>query len=523
MSVFNKFLGKDFLAGLVVFLVALPLCLGIGLASTNVENITSLPSVFPGLLAGVVGGIVVGLISGSRVGVSGPAAGLITIIISSITLLGSYEAFLVSVILAGIIQLIFGLCKLGIIAKYVPTSVIKGMLAAIGITLILKEIPHLLGYDKDFFGDESFWQFDGHNTFSELAYSLNAFQEGSVIIGVLSVLVIILLDKPFFKRNRLFKLIPSALIVVLIGVAIQLLFKDSFLEVSSKHLVQLPVLSSIGEISTVLFFPDFSALGNWQVYTVAITIALVASLETLLSVEATDKLDPEKNTTPTSRELTAQGIGNIFSGFIGGLPITQVVVRSSANIDAGVKSKMATVIHGILLIFAILMLPVVLNQIPLASLAAILIMVGYKLTKAGLFKDMYVKGMDQFIPFVLTIVGVLFTDLLKGIGIGLLVSIYYILQRNFQNHFTKSEVDGEMVIRLSEEVTFLNKVGIHTTLEKAQPKSKMTIDASNCKSIDQDILELLLDFKKFGSVHKDIDFQLINFQHLTKNPHGNIL
>lgn len=516
MNALNKFIGKDLLAGLVVFLVALPLCLGIGLASTNVENIPSLPSLFPGLLAGVVGGIVVGLISGSRVGVSGPAAGLITIIISSITLLGSYEAFLVSVILAGIIQLIFGFFKLGIIAKYVPTSVIKGMLAAIGITLILKEFPHLLGYDKDYFGDESFLQIDGHNTFSELAYSLNAFQEGSVIIGALSILAIILLDKPFFKRNRLFKLIPSALIVVLIGVAIQLLFKGSFLEVSSKHLVQLPILSSMGEISKVLFFPDFSALGNWQVYTVAITIALVASLETLLSVEATDKLDPEKHTTPTSRELTAQGIGNIFSGLIGGLPITQVVVRSSANIGAGVKTKMATVFHGILLVFSILLLPAVLNQIPLASLAAILIMIGYKLTKAGLFKEMFYKGMDQFIPFVLTIVGVLFTDLLKGIGIGLMVSIYYILRRNFQNHFTKSEVDGGLRIQLSEEVTFLNKVGIHTTLENAAPHSKITIDASNCKSIDQDILELLEEFKKYGSVHKEIDFQLINFQHLKK-------
>ncbi len=514
MSVLNKFIGKDFLAGLVVFLVALPLCLGIGLASTNVEDIPALPSVFPGLLAGVIGGIVVGIISGSRVGVSGPAAGLITIIISSIGILGSYEAFLVSVILAGVIQLIFGLFKLGIIAKYVPTSVIKGMLAAIGITLILKEIPHLLGYDKDFFGDESFWQFDGHNTFTELAYSMNAFQEGSVLIGLLSILIIIILDKPFFKKNSVMKLIPSALIVVLIGVVIQLMTKGSFLEVSSKHLVQLPVLKSISEISNVLFFPDFSALGNWQVYTVAITIALVASLETLLSVEATDKLDPEKNTTPTSRELTAQGIGNIFSGLIGGLPITQVVVRSSANIDAGGKTKLAAVIHGVLLILAVILLPALLNQIPLASLAAILIMVGYKLTKAGLFKEMYVKGMDQFIPFILTIVGVLFTDLLKGIGIGLVVSIYFILRRNSQNHFTKTEADGELHIRLSEEVTFLNKVGIHTTLENAAPHSKIIIDASNCKSIDQDILELLEEFKKYGSVHKEIDFELINFQHL---------
>ncbi|MFM1947626.1 MAG: hypothetical protein RL207_1909 [Bacteroidota bacterium] len=514
MSVLNKFIGKDFLAGLVVFLVALPLCLGIGLASTNVEDIPALPSVFPGLLAGVIGGIVVGIISGSRVGVSGPAAGLITIIISSIGILGSYEAFLVSVILAGVIQLIFGFFKLGIIAKYVPTSVIKGMLAAIGITLILKEIPHLLGYDKDFFGDESFWQFDGHNTFTELAYSMNAFQEGSVLIGLLSILIIIILDKPFFKKNSVMKLIPSALIVVLIGVVIQLMTKGSFLEVSSKHLVQLPVLKSISEISNVLFFPDFGALGNWQVYTVAITIALVASLETLLSVEATDKLDPEKNTTPTSRELTAQGIGNIFSGLIGGLPITQVVVRSSANIDAGGKTKLAAVIHGVLLILAVILLPALLNQIPLASLAAILIMVGYKLTKAGLFKEMYVKGMDQFIPFILTIVGVLFTDLLKGIGIGLVVSIYFILRRNSQNHFTKTEADGELHIRLSEEVTFLNKVGIHTTLENAAPHSKIIIDASNCKSIDQDILELLEEFKKYGSVHKEIDFELINFQHL---------
>jgi carbonic anhydrase len=343
---------------------------------------------------------------------------------------------------------------------------------------------------------------------------MNAFQEGSVLIGVLSILIILLLDKPFFKQNRVLKLIPSALIVVLVGVVIQLLTKGSFLEVSSKHLVQLPVLKSFSEISTVLFFPDFNALGNWQVYTVAITIALVASLETLLSVEATDKLDPEKNTTPTSRELTAQGIGNIFSGFIGGLPITQVVVRSSANIDAGVKTKLAAVIHGILLIMAIILLPALLNQIPLASLAAILIMVGYKLTKAGLFKEMYVKGMDQFIPFILTIVGVLFTDLLKGIGIGLIVSIYFILRKNFQNHFTKTEVNGELYIKLSEEVTFLNKVGIHTTLENAAPHSKITIDASNCKSIDQDILELLEEFKKYGSVHKEIDFQLINIQHL---------
>lgn len=514
MGIFKRFLGKDILAGLVVFLVALPLCLGIGLASTNVENIPSLPSVFPGLLAGVIGGIVVGLISGSRVGVSGPAAGLITIILSSISILGSYEAFLVSVILAGIIQLIFGFFKLGIIAKYVPTSVIKGMLAAIGITLILKEIPHLLGYDKDFFGDESFWQFDGHNTFTELAYSMNAFQEGSVFIGILSILIIILLDKPFFKQNKVMKLIPSALIVVLVGVMIQLLTKGSFLEVSSKHLVQLPILTSISDVSNILFFPDFSALGNWQVYTVAITIALVASLETLLSVEATDKLDPEKNTTPTSRELTAQGVGNIFSGFIGGLPITQVVVRSSANIDAGVQTKFASVIHGVFLIFAIILLPSILNQIPLASLAGILIMVGYKLTKAGLFREMYVKGMDQFIPFILTIVGVLFTDLLKGIGIGLIVSIYFILRRNFQNHFTKTESEGELHIKLSEEVTFLNKVGIHTLLENAAPQSKITIDASNCKSIDQDILELLEEFKKYGSIHKEIDFQLINFQHL---------
>jgi MFS superfamily sulfate permease-like transporter len=305
--------------------------------------------------------------------------------------------------------------------------------------------------------------------------------------------------------------------VVIIGVFIQLVIKGTFLEVNAKHLVQLPILKSFDEVSKVLFFPDFNALRNWQVYSIAITIALVASLETLLSVEATDKLDPEKNTTPTSRELSAQGIGNILSGFIGGLPITQVVVRSSANIDAGVKTKFASVIHGFFLILAILLLPVLLNQIPLASLAAILIMVGYKLTKAGLFKEMYLKGMDQFIPFILTILGVLFTDLLKGIGIGLIVSIYFILRRNFQNHFTKTESAGELHIKLSEEVTFLNKVGIHTLLENAAPQSRITIDAGNCKSIDQDILELLEEFKKYGSVHKEIDFQLINFHHLRKH------
>ena len=503
---------KDLPAGLVVFLVALPLCLGVGLASTSVEGIDGLPNLFSGLVAGIIGGVVVGFFSDSRLGVSGPAAGLITIIVAAITTLGSYEAFLVAVVISGIFQLIAGFLKAGIIANYIPSSVIKGMLAAIGITLILKEIPHLIGYDRDFFGDESFAQPDGHNTFSEIYYSLQALQPGAVIIGIVSLLILILFDTKWLKKNKVLSLIPGALIVVIVSILLNGLFAtfNKSIVVADIHLVQLPVPKSINDFLGFFKFPEFSFLANPNVYIIAFTIAIVGSLETLLSVEATDKLDPKKFSTPTNRELKAQGIGNIISGFLGGLTITQVIVRSSANINSGGQSKLATIFHGILLFVAIVFIPQFLNLIPLAALAAILIMVGYKLAKVSLFTSMYKLGWEQFIPFVATIIGVLLTDLLKGIGIGLAISIFYILKKNYKNNFKKEISNNQIKVTLSEEVTFLNKAGIIEILETIPKNSKLIIDGSNCKSIDYDVLELLTEFQLFGSKNKNIQLEIIN-------------
>jgi MFS superfamily sulfate permease-like transporter len=506
---------SDLSAGLVVFLVALPLCLGIGLPSTNLTNISGLPNIFAGLIAGVVGGIVIGLFSGSKLGVSGPAAGLITIVIASITTLGSYQAFLLAVLISGVLQLIAGFFNAGVIAGYIPSSVIKGMLAAIGVTLILKEIPHLVGYDADFMGDESFLQSDGHNTLSEIFYALNGIQFGSLIIGLFSLFLLLIWDLPFIKRIKIIGQIPGALVAVLIAVGLNLIFNSYFpdLKISKEHLVQIPVLTTISDFPSLFTFPDFTFLSNPNVYIIALTLAIVGSLETLLSVEATDKLDPKKNITPKNRELRAQGIGNMVSSLIGGLPVTQVIVRSSANINSGGKSKLSTIIHGFFLLSAILFIPTVLNLIPLSVLGAVLILVGYKLTKVSLFKQMFGLGQEQFIPFITTILGVLFTDLLKGIGIGMAFAIFYILKSNYKNHFTKEEKQDEVIITLSEEVTFLNKSGIQEMLLTAKPNSKLTIDGSKCQSIDHDVLEMLEEFNKFGYKNKNIDFQMLNIKY----------
>jgi carbonic anhydrase len=510
---------KDLSSSLVVFLVALPLCLGVGLASTTVPGINGLPNIFSGIIAGVIGGVVVGFLSGSRVGVSGPAAGLITIIIAALTTLGSFEGFLVAVIISGILQVLAGFLKLGLLADYFPSAVIKGMLAAIGITLILKEIPHAMGYDKDFIGDEAFFQFDGHNTFSELLYAFNAFQPGSIIISIVSITLLILLEKPFLKKFKLFKLLPGALFIVIIGIGLNQLFSliHPDLILSGKHLVQLPVPKSINDVVSIFSFPDLSYLSNPNVYIIGGTIALVGSLETLLSVEATDKLDPEKSRTPTNRELKAQGIGNIISGILGGLPVTQVIVRSSANINAGAKSKFSTIMHGFLLMVSVLLIPAVLNMIPLASLAAILIMIGYKLTKVQLFKQLFALGKDQFLPFVATITGVLLTDLLKGIGIGIAVSIFFILRKNFHNNFTVETNNQEQETRiiLSEEVTYLNKGSILQSLEGIKENSSVIIDGSRCKAIDYDVLEIIQEFKDFTTREKKIKLKTINIPDVT--------
>lgn len=511
---------NDLSASLVVFLVALPLCLGIGLASTGQPEL-----VFSGVIAGIVGGIVVGFFSGSRLGVSGPAAGLVVIVLTAMSTLKSFEALLLAVFISGVIQLIAGFLKAGIISYYFPSSVIKGMLAAIGLTLILKEIPHALGYDKDFIGDFSMTQADGHNTFSEIYYAFIYNSTGAIIISVFSIALLLLFDRPFMKRLGLFKFLPGALFVVLSGILLNSLFKfiNSEWILEGEHLVQLPVASTVGEFIGFFRFPDFSALSNPDVYIVAFTLAIVASLETLLCVDATDKLDPAKHTTPTNRELKAQGIGNMISGLIGGLPITQVIVRSSANINAGGKSKLSAIMHGVILLLSAIFIPMYLNLIPLASLAAILLMVGYKLSNVSLYKTMYKLGWDQFIPFIVTIIAILATDLLKGIAIGMAFAIFFILRKNYRHAYHyKKDKDGErelITLRLSEEVTFLNKASIQLSLDDLPKNSKVVIDGSRSVSIDHDVLEIIQDFKKMGAPMRNIDVETIAVPDVQSSSH----
>lgn len=523
MKTLFKHWKKDLPSSLVVFLVALPLCLGVGLASTNVEDINGMPNIFSGLIAGIVGGIIVGSFSGSRLGVSGPAAGLITIITAAIVTLGSFESFLMAVVLSGFLQIIAGFAKAGVLGRYFPSSVIKGMLAAIGILLILKEIPHAVGYDADFFGDQALFQEDGHNTFSELLYAAESLNLGAVIISVVSIIILILFEQKFMKKIGLFNILPGALFVVIIGVFLNLFFQSTYpsLYLSGDHVVNIPIAGSFSEFTGLFSSPDFSALNNPDVYIVAFTIAIVGSLETLLSVEATDKLDPEKHHTPTNRELKAQGIGNMISGLIGGLPVTQVIVRSSANINTGAKSKLSAIVHGILLLLSIILIPNILNLIPLASLAAILLMIGYKLAKIELFKSMYKQGYEQFIPFIATIIGVIASDLLTGIIIGICFAIFYILRKNFRNNYTTqiSEHNGEktLSIVLSEEVTFLNKASILQVLSQVNPGGRIILDGSKCTAIDYDVLEIIQDFKNFGAQEKNIQLEIIDIPEIKQN------
>ncbi len=511
----NSFRGikDDLSASLVVFLVALPLCLGIGLASTGRPDL-----VFSGVIAGVIGGVVVGFLSGSHVGVSGPAAGLVVIVLTAIETLGSFEALLVAVFLAGVIQLIAGFLKAGVIGYYFPSSVIKGMLAAIGLTLVLKEIPHALGYDVDFFGDVAMKQADGHNTFTEVFYALSHLKPGALIISAVSLALLIFFEKPYLKRYSLLKFLPGALFVVVAGIVLNYLFLHLKPEwaLTGEHMVQLPVANGASDFIGFFRFPDLSALKNPQVYVVAATLALVASLETLLCVEATDKLDPYKRSTPTNRELKAQGVGNMISGLIGGLPITQVIVRSSANINAGGKSKISAVGHGATLLLSAYFLPEFINLIPLASLAAILLMVGYKLSRLSLYRSMFRLGYEQFLPFIATVGGILLTDLLKGIAIGMVLAIFFILRKNYKHsyHYKKEKtLDKETItIRLSEEVTFLNKASIQESLENVPEGARVIIDGSHSVHIDHDVLEIIHDFKAYAAPLRDIKVETIGIR-----------
>lgn len=508
MELFKNF-KKDFPASIVVLFVAIPLCLGIALASGA--------PLLSGIIAGVIGGVLVGSLSGSSLGVSGPAAGLAVIVLNSITELGGFEIFLLSVVIAGLIQLLLGVLKAGVIGYYFPSAVIKGMLTGIGIVIILKQIPHAFGYDSDFEGEFSFFQPDGHTTLSELYYMLDVITPGAFLIAVIALAIILVWDSILAKKHSFFKLLQGPIVAVMVGIAYQVLATNYWpsLALAQEHLVTVPVSRSFDDFLNLFTLPDFTQVLNPQVYVVAITIAVVASLETLLSVEATDKLDSQKRVTPTNRELLAQGTGNVISGLIGGLPITQVIVRSSANVQSGGQTKLSAILHGVLLFALVIAIPTVLNLIPLAVLASVLIVVGYKLAKPSLFINMYKLGRDQFYPFILTVLMLVFTDLLTGIGVGLLIGIIIILRRNYKNsHFLHmedklaSDQHHKIRLTLSEEVTFLNKAAILKELNNIQPESEVVIDMSKSFSIDYDVLEIIDNFIHIAD-EKNIKVQLI--------------
>lgn len=511
MKGFFKDIRSDLPASIAVFFVAVPLCLGIALASGA--------PLFAGIISGIVGGIVVGIASGSPLGVSGPAAGLAVIVLSSIAVLeGSWEAFLTAVVLAGIIQLLLGYAKAGFISYFFPSSVIKGMLTGIGLLIILKQIPHALGWDHDAFGDSSFFQPDGENTFSEIFQALEFATAGALIIAGLSIAILVLWEAVLAKKYKIFALVNGPLVVVIVGILMNYFYQNGVLNysLSSDQVVNIPVPESLAGFFGQFTFPDFSALSNLEVYKIAIVLAIVASLETLLSVEATDKLDPQKRITPTNRELKAQGLGNVVSGLIGGLPVTQVIVRSSANITFGGKSKMSAIIHGLLLLLSVISIASILNMIPLASLAAILLLVGYKLARPSLFIQMYKLGWEQFMPFTATVVAILLTDLLMGITIGMFVGIFYTLRHSYRNSYHMNEVktteDGQSVhhIILAEEVSFFNKASVVKAFNGIPPNSKLIIDCSKSKSIAHDVIELIKDYESNAKT-KNITVEKINF------------
>lgn len=490
----------DFPASIVVFLVALPLCLGIALASGA--------PLFAGLLTGIIGGIVVASFSGSQLSVSGPAAGLTVIVLGAIEQLGAFETFLLAVLLAGIIQVVLGIIRAGMIGNYFPSSVILGMLAAIGIIIILKQLPHAVGYDSSFFGEESFIQLNSENTFSALQKAFGAINYGATIICALSLAILI-----FWPKFKKLSIVPAPLVVVILGVLLSLSFAGTSLELAENHLVVIPVVNSFNEFLGLFTFPDFTQIVNKEVWIVAITIAIIASLETLLSLEAVDKIDPFKRVSPTNRELFAQGIGNMSSGLLGGLPLTAVIVRSSANVNSGGRTRQSAILHGIWLLLAVITIPSIINLIPLSCLAAILLHTGYKLAKPSSFKQMWHKGLDQFVPFVVTILAVVFTDLLTGVGVGLLVAMFYILRDNLSNAFEydveENEDGAKITFTLAEEVTFLNKAAIQKALYGLPRRiNEIIVDGSQSRFIDKDVIEVIKDFEQ-NAVSKGKTIELV--------------
>ena len=488
MKKYYSHIGANLSASIVVLLVALPLCLGIALASGA--------PLFSGIIAGVVGGIVVGLLSGSQLSVSGPAAGLTAIVAVAILKLQVYEAFLLAVVLAGVMQVALGYLKAGVIGDYIPNAVIKGMLAAIGLILIMKQFPHLVGYDANFEGDETFAQADQNNTFSAIYTALNTIKPAAAIIGLGSIILLSIWEKPFIKKNELLRFVPGPLVVVILAIIINGTIEQlsGIASIESTHLVSLPIAHSTTEFISFFTLPKFSFITNVQVWISAVTLAIVASLETLLGIEAVDKLDPLKRVTPTNKELKAQGFGNIISGLIGGLPLTSVIVRSSANVSAGGKTKQSTIFHGILLILCAALIPGLLNKIPLSALAGILIFTGYKLAKITLFKEFYQKGLNQFIPFCVTIIAILFTDLLIGISIGIAVSMIFIIRSNFKTAVLVVNDNNNYLIRFKKDVSFLNKPIIKSELELVPENANLVIDVARAEYIDKDVIDEVNSF-----------------------------
>lgn len=501
-------LARDIPAGIVVFLVAVPLCLGIALASGA--------PLISGLITGIIAGIVVGTLSGSHTSVSGPAAGLTAIVAAQIANLGTFEAFLLAVVVGGLIQIGMGIAKAGALSAYFPTSVIKGMLAAIGVIIILKQIPHLLGRDSNAEGDWAFLQADHYNTFTGLLQTfLDELRLGAAAIGLLSIALLVVWNHIKWLRNSI---VPGPLVVVLIAAGIQLWFATlgGHWAIDSTHLVQIPVAESYRDMVSFLTLPDFSAWSNPAVYIAGLTIALVASLETLLCLEAVDKLDPQRRHSPPSRELLAQGVGNVMCGLVGGLPMTSVIVRSSVNVNSGAKTKVAAIIHGMLLLSAVVFLPVYMNMIPLSALAAILIMTGFKLASPTLFRSMWREGRYQFVPFIVTIAAIVMTDLLIGTLIGLGVSIFFILRSNLRKpirRVVETHLDHNVLhISLANQVSFLNRAAIENILNDAERGSHVVIDASETDYIDPDVLSLIRDFKSKKGPARGVEVSLIGFQ-----------
>lgn len=495
-------------SGLVVFLVALPLCLGIALASGA--------PLFAGIIAGIVGGLVIPLVSNSQMSVSGPAAGLAVIVATAIQNLGSFRLFLLAVALAGLLQIILGFARAGVIGNYVPNAVIKGMLAAIGIVIILKQIPHALGADTRFEGDfDFFFELGNDNTLTTIIKAIYTANPEAIIITAVSLAILLAWERPFMQKYKIFKLVPGPLVVVLMSILMNELFRmqfgDFYLKSEDGHLVKLPVAASLGDFFRQFTLPDWSGLTNKQVYISALTIGIIGSIETLLSIEAVDKLDPFRRISSTNRELKAQGLGNLISGLIGGLPITAVIVRSSANVYAGARTKTSAILHGALLFICVLSIPSLLNRIPLCALAAILFMIGYKLTKVALYQKMYKAGWDEFVPFIVTVVAIVFTDLLVGIGIGLAVGLFFVIKTNHHSALTVVNQGDDYLIRFNKDVSFVNKTELKNKLSSIPANSSLVIDGTKAVFIDGDIYDVIADFRE-SARYRNIKVELKNFE-----------